>query len=266
MAKNPRRNVFELDVTWRCNLTCANCTRRCDILSSDKSEDMDPAFFEDQLKIDHDWHRIFVMGGEPTLHPRLMEFIEIFQRYRRDKNPKCEMTVVSNAHGSMVNRVLDSIPDDIFIRRADKFDSECREGTQLKQFWTSNIAPVDFACFKDEPLDTFCGQQKRCGLQLTINGWYHCSMIGGIDRVFGIGGDTLAGTLANPRWEDFCGLCGRMRMAYVPQHGNSQDFHLPDDKMKQLSKSIVKWPLKSDQRYLSKSYRERLKKCVNKTL
>ena len=61
-----RTNVFELDITWKCNLACANCTRRCDLLSP--GPDMTPEFFEKQLYgTRHSWNAIYIMGGEPTL-------------------------------------------------------------------------------------------------------------------------------------------------------------------------------------------------------
>lgn len=255
-----RTNVFELDITWKCNLACANCTRRCDLLSP--GPDMTPEFFEKQLYgTRHAWNAIYIMGGEPTLHPQLNEFIDIIAAYCR-KNPKCQGTLVSNCHSEKTKAILYDIcfrTQNIQVRHAAK-NIATGVGARPSRFWTVNIAPRDFPEFAEHDYARGCGQQMRCGLQLTINGWYHCSMAGGIDRVFGFGGDTLEGTLKNPRLGLFCQFCGRLRLSYAGVRYGTNEMHFSEANHLMFSESLKQYPLRSDKQFLSPSYAEALKK------
>ena len=71
-------------------------------------------------------------------------------------------------------------------------------------FWTVNVAPKDFPEFKHWKYRVGCEQQKTCGLQFTTNGWYGCSLMGGIDRLLKHGGDELEEIVLDPRYRRYC--------------------------------------------------------------
>jgi len=71
--KGKLKEVF-LYITYRCNLKCPHC-----YIPSKEKKDMSLGVFEDILKrlIDLGATKVTFLGGEPTLHPLLPEFIHI---------------------------------------------------------------------------------------------------------------------------------------------------------------------------------------------
>ena len=74
---------YEIDITRRCNFSCPGCNHLCNI-ASDPSSDMTPedvASVVSQINAnDPSPGRIIVVGGEPTLHPKCVEYC----RYIKD--------------------------------------------------------------------------------------------------------------------------------------------------------------------------------------
>lgn len=74
---------YEIDITRRCNFKCPGCNHLCNIIS-DRSSDMTPDDIRsivDQINAnDKNPRRIIVIGGEPTLHPKCLEYC----RYIKD--------------------------------------------------------------------------------------------------------------------------------------------------------------------------------------
>jgi organic radical activating enzyme len=83
---------LEIHVTHSCNLTCESCSHYCNhghkgILSLDEAESWMDAWNK-QLN-----PRMFsLLGGEPTLHPQLSEFV----RLSRSKWPRAHLRIATN--------------------------------------------------------------------------------------------------------------------------------------------------------------------------
>lgn len=259
MAKN-----IEVDVTWHCNFKCANCSRRCDLLPGEHAEvSLVEKFMRDSLRADYAWSHVFMMGGEPTLHPNFNAIVGILQDYRRQK-PRTTINLVTNYHTAETRALTDRA--DVLARKAVKTGTPIPDpltgrpaGTPLHKFWTLNVAPVDFEEFLDEDFQSGCMQIKRCGFQLTTDGYFTCAMMGGIERIFrfGLGTSCLEELLDWPtqlaQRAAYCSLCGRFRLKYAIGEAS-----FTGEKLALFREHLKEYPLNSGKRVLSESYQRRL--------
>lgn len=77
---------YEIDITRRCTVGCPGCNHLCNILS-DPTSDMtleDVESIVSQInELDRDPRIVAIVGGEPTLHPRCVEFCAYIKEHIR---------------------------------------------------------------------------------------------------------------------------------------------------------------------------------------
>ena len=73
-----------LEITEFCDLKCLNCNRSCGQAPSTKRMTIEQVkkFVDDSIKLNWDWKRIAIVGGESTTHPNLIEIINEVKRYK----------------------------------------------------------------------------------------------------------------------------------------------------------------------------------------
>ncbi|MFZ0133247.1 MAG: hypothetical protein WAK95_11940 [Desulfobacterales bacterium] len=203
----PSRDFLEIDITYKCNLKCLNCNRSCTQAPSDLEMPVnDIATFINQSITEHiAWKRIRILGGEPTLHSRIFDIIDLLTDYQREHNPSVRLELGTNFYGNRVHRVLEKLPEAIAVKSTLKY-------TRVTLFRPFNVAPVDTVFNRFSNYACGCRIIKECGLGLTPVGYYMCAVAGGIDRVFGyrLGRQRLpdeTDSLAD-QMSAFCGLCG----------------------------------------------------------
>ena len=212
------RDLIEIDITYLCNLHCLNCNRSV----SQAPEGMHitveqiQSFVDDSIARGHRWHRIRVLGGEPTLHPRFQEIIEALLRYCEWK-ADCRIEVVTNGFGEKVQSVLKRLPQNIWIENSRK------SGQIQEDFGPFNLAPCDDPAFSRADYRNGCAIMEECGMGLTPLGYYPCAIAGGIDRIagWGIGKDTPPANDDDmlETVERACALCGRFRVGhFIPKN------------------------------------------------
>jgi hypothetical protein len=203
----PSRCYVEIDITYKCNLKCFNCNRSCTQAPSEFEMPvaMIEAFIAQSVDQKIPWKRIRLLGGEPTLHTRFFDIVELLMQYRRAHNPDVRLVVGTNFHGRRVRRVLKQLPPSIAIKSTLKT-------SRTNLFRPFNVAPVDTRLNRFSDYTCGCRIIEECGLGLTPQGYYVCAVAGGIDRIFGyqLGrpdlpdpSDTLVDQMAA-----FCPLCG----------------------------------------------------------
>ena len=196
-------NKVQLEITSACNLKCHNCDRSCGQAPSEEQMDVEDikSFL---LDIDHyewKWDRIDILGGEPSLHPKLYKIFRLLVAYKI-YNPKCKFRYTTNGVGPLAELAEMMVPRWTSVRNSKK-------DKKKHSFVAYNLAPCDFG-YDDPPV---CDIPWRCGLALTKNGYYLCGAGAAIDRVFqfGIGieklGDVSVQTLAEQS-KILCRLCG----------------------------------------------------------
>ncbi|MCF8068306.1 MAG: hypothetical protein K9L30_06950 [Desulfobacterales bacterium] len=160
-------------------MKCINCNRSCAQAPADTEMpiSMIEAFIRDSVEKNLKWKRIRILGGEPTLHSRIFEVIDVLRDYRSNYNPSVRLVLCTNYFGGTVRNVLKKIPDDIVIKSTLKTSRE-------NLFRPFSVAPVDTWSNRFSDYSTGCRIIVACGLGLTPSGYYMCAVAGGIDRIF----------------------------------------------------------------------------------
>ena len=203
----PSREYAEIDITYRCNLKCINCNRSCAQAPSDLEMSVADiaAFIDESVDRAIAWKRIRILGGEPTLHSRILDIIDLLIRYRRDHNPQVKLVLGTNFKGSRVKRVLAKLPESIHIKSTLKT-------SPVNLFRPFNMAPVDTVFNRFSDYTCGCRIIQECGLGVTPSGYYMCAVAGGIDRIFQYHLGRPAIPAETDRLSDqmsaFCRLCG----------------------------------------------------------
>lgn len=203
----------EIDITYRCNLKCANCNRSCSQLPS--AAELPPArvaaFIHESIEKDAQWERIRILGGEPTLHSRFFDIIGLLMDYKKNVNPGVRLVLCTNLYGRRVKSIIARLPSEIHIKSTIK-------KSQVHLFRPFNVAPIDTWYNKFSDYSCGCRIIEECGLGLTPSGYYMCAVAGGIDRIFGF--DMGRKTLPPPddsmidQMQAFCPLCGHFGFAW----------------------------------------------------
>ncbi len=200
---------IEIDVTYVCNLTCYQCNRSVHQAPSTNQMKIEQIekFVEESIENNRKWEEIRLLGGEPTLHPKILEIIDILLRYKHEHLPTVVIFITTNGYGKKVNSVIETIPAEVNIENTSK------ESSELIKHYAFNIAPIDSPKFKDVDYAHGCPIISNQGIGLTSAGYYPCSVAGSIDRVMGqnIGRKAMPkdDDLMRDQLKEFCQYCGR---------------------------------------------------------
>ncbi len=203
----PSRKYIEIDVTYKCNLKCINCNRSCAQAPSNTEmpiSDLEK-FVEQSITKEIQWQRIRILGGEPTLHSRIFDIIDLLKTYQLKHNPPVRLVLGTNYFGNQVQQTLAKLPHDIKIKSTLKT-------SRVNLFKPFNVAPVDTLFNRYSDYTCGCRIIEDCGIGLTPSGYYMCAVAGGIDRIFQyhLGRKELPGPMDNlsDQMSAFCRLCG----------------------------------------------------------
>ena len=151
------------------------------------------------------WQRIRLLGGEPTLHPRLESILQMILAYKSMHNPGVRIVLCTNGAGRHVARVLAGLPEGVII------ESTAR-GMRQRLFRSFNLAPMDSVMYRFADFAAGCRFLSDCGLGLTPSGYYACAVAGDIDRVFGMNMGRKNIPASDDEMRDqmivFCRYCG----------------------------------------------------------
>lgn len=168
-----------LNITLRCNLSCYNCNRSA--IQAPSNEDLSPEqvkrFIKESTMLNWKWKRIALIGGEPTLHPKLFEIIDIISKYK-EINPSCNFRIVTNGCGREVREVLSDLPEWIEIINSNK-------ESIVQKFSSFNIAPIDLKKYTGIDFSRGCPITENCGVGFSRHGYYPCGVGTSVDRVIG---------------------------------------------------------------------------------
>lgn len=206
--------VITIEITYRCNLGCVNCDQSLGIGQAPSNEEMTieqiQKFVQESIDNHVKWNRIRVMGGEPTLHPRFFEILDVLLEYKQSYSPNTHIQISTNGYGEKVKLLLSKVPNEIMITNSAK-------ESKIQLHYPFNMAPKDSILYKYADYANGCWICSLGGMALTPYGYYPCGPSGGIDRIFGFdkGRKTLPSP-DDPMLDDlrfFCQFCGHFKCA-----------------------------------------------------
>ena len=186
MGYIPTSGKCEVHLTHRCNLTCTACTRESFLAKPHTPdmtlEDLDE-FFRQADAIG--WRdmpgpgngaerpRIVVIGGEPTLHPDFLEFVDRIQQWSGTY-----AQVFSNGTTRKSQQLIAQARDIGASIQSDTFKPvSIRSQDDMKEGWwclTTCVSPVDAGM---EPLGKcFSHCSEICGFSVDHNGYSPCAV------------------------------------------------------------------------------------------
>ena len=193
----------QLEITTKCNLGCFNCDRNCGVAPSDERMSVQQVaqFVAESIELKHAWRRIDIIGGEPTMHPDLMQIIDLMKLYIT-YYPNCRIRLSTNGIGEACKNTLARLPKFVDIRNSEKT-------SKSNAFDAYNSAPID----NGEKESKSCSIPWRCGLGLTRYGYFPCGAGASLCRVFGfdIGAKSLKEFNMDKfesQIKDICKYCG----------------------------------------------------------
>ena len=212
----PNKKVIGIEATFRCNLGCNNCDRACGIAPTNDSMTVEQVqkFIEESLSIKHKWTTIGLLGGEPTLHPKVLDMIDVIGKYRQQHH-SCRVILYTNGYGKHVRDVLGKVPGWVEIVNSWK-------NGPVNKFRTYNVAPRDLNLYQTGDYAKGCLVLEVCGMSLSCNGYYPCAAGACVDRVFGydIGYRSLREALQadmRDRLKVLCSMCGCFKRSVADQ-------------------------------------------------
>ncbi len=220
----PNTDQIEIDITYACNLKCAGCNRSC--TQAPTTEEMSieqiKSFVDESKTLNKYWKVIALLGGEPTLHSRFEEIVHcIANQYIREFSPETVLKIVSNGYSARSREILQRLMayPEVYVDW-----SSFKTDNSIPYFSDFNDAPVDDKSFEDADFSKGCWVTAYCGVSLNRQGYFACSLCGGIERVMKTGkGIGSLGELTNEKLKnqlnEFCGYCGNFK-SYEPTGGN----------------------------------------------
>ncbi len=171
---------MNLEMTYHCNLKCNNCNRFCSQAPANEYLTIEQIkkFIKESTDNNVKWDRISIGGGEPTLHPNVLEILDLLLEYKKGHSPNTTIVIYTNGYGKKINNIISKIPEEIFITNSKK-------RSNVQRFHPINLAPIDSVFYKNIDFSIGCYAVPDCGISLTPFGYYPCPIAGAIDRVFG---------------------------------------------------------------------------------
>ncbi len=207
-------NNLSLCITTCCQMKCSNCHQLCDVAQNfaDNMTIMQiQLFLSETISLGKKWERIRITGGEPTLHPRVLDIADMLFGYQKKHNPEVELGFTTNNIGKLAVKVLEKLPKEFKVTNTNKnLDSTYKFVVTLNSDIRDSIKSAKVGC--DRIL-----LHKNCSRFLSAYGFYACPIALAFDRVLGkdLGIKSLC-DLTRPNLiktlQELCGSCGYKKM------------------------------------------------------
>lgn len=205
------QRALEIDITYACNMRCIQCNRALGIFPSTERMTVEQIemILHESLILTKPFRMIRILGGEPTLHPHIVDIVDVLEKYYTLVE-NCEISLWTNGGGNHVKSVLAMLPPWIRVRTSPK---KLKLGGE--SFEPFLVAPIDYPSYHDNDFSNGCKHiaPGKCGVGVSIYGVYVCPIAAAIDRIvrLNIGIKNLA-EVSNINFrqqcEQLCQFCG----------------------------------------------------------
>jgi hypothetical protein len=236
----PNYNNIEIDILYKCNLKCESCNRSSAQVNSKDyiSIEQINKFIEESISLKKSWNLINILGGEPTLHPDFLKIVDIIlYQYIDIYSQSTILQITSNGYSPETKNILSKLPkhDNLYID-----EKSFKTSNKIDYFTPFNNAPIDQDKYQDNhDFSNGCWVASYCGVNLNKNGYYPCSIIGSMDRLFNANkgqGKLINMSLKSQKelMNEYCRYCGN----YSDYESNFGDF-IPRCEKDYYKKNIV---------------------------
>jgi len=233
-------NNLSICITTCCQMKCKNCHQLCDVaqnIADDMTIRQVELFLLETIALDKKWERIRITGGEPTLHPNVLEIANLLLQYKYEYNQNVELGFTTNGIGKLATKVLNNLPEEYKVTNTEKdLDSTYKFVATLNS--NISVVPIDHT-------QVGCDRillHKNCSRFLSAYGFYACPVALAFDRVLGkdLGIKSLNNLTRNNLitvLQELCGSCGYKKMK------KSRYTLISEDWKKQIAKYNTSRPI-----------------------
>ena len=198
----PKSNEAEWHITYKCDLSCPNCNRLCFLPPTTPDMTLDDAREFVRQARELDWFpKIVILGGEPTLHRDLFEFIEVAHEISPGR-----VEIWSNGYRDVAKQKLERVRREGLARVCE--ETIKADGCMVLPQADFFLAPKDFGVINHRPCHNHAA--IGCGISVDAKGYTLCSIGGAIDSVLEMNLRTRSlKELFDPEFahEQTCSLC-----------------------------------------------------------
>jgi hypothetical protein len=186
-----------ITITNVCNLSCGGCSQLCGNFSKDQNWFISLEQLKTNINIMSKFisKKIWIFGGEPTLHPKFNEIKEILYSYK-----DCEFVIFTNGriHNKedvnieiKENRIGGWIKDKDNVTFLIDFKQEYgKNNIPMKMFNPTLVAPIDILKIKNkkfywEQAKKHCICWNKCGVTIYNDKAYICEVAPAFDQISG---------------------------------------------------------------------------------
>jgi len=197
---------IELNLTYRCNLHCRYCNKSSNVAPVHTPDIQLPEFADKlrQLKLKMTPYEVVLIGGEPTLHPQILEFPDLIRSIWTD----CRVTIFSNGYTEETRKVLGQLekmnvsnwPPTVKTSGGAIFPWRTWQLMRSDGGQPPRIGPCRFQPFGE----------MNCGFSIDSIGIGPCPITGTLDGIFDLGVRTWDWdeVLSMRRLPELCRFCG----------------------------------------------------------
>lgn len=219
------RKRMELDVVDFCNIGCRLCVRGCELKSPNIKRGMLSIsdirkFLEESESCNIKWNKLRIVGGEPTLHPDIIEIIDIINEYKDNHNKECQICFYSNGITEKTKNIIDILRprvhkmcDTMTIGKKQIKKTECST-ERYPNFYSPYIRPNDIGLRSAVEIG-YCFVLDGCGLGFSAStGYTICCDVHNLMRLRGDKSEmkTIKDLMDPQKFIDqmikYCSICG----------------------------------------------------------
>lgn len=202
-------NKFEIDVTYDCNLSCKWCNRLCGTKFRPLKNNISIEKFQKIITLIepniNNQAAVRILGGEPTLHPKIFEILDLLVKIIRPKM-RFAIDICTNGSGTEVNKILNQIRLRYSTYTLYNEIGSDKRPSSSKEFFIiiSKVGPTGipvidnkhesiYRAAQDELPDVKdyskdCIVLKNCGYGINVHGIFICSPAQYIATIFKLKG------------------------------------------------------------------------------
>jgi len=214
-------------LTYRCNLSCGNCIAGCGRFTRGGADDMSLEQIEKLFQQTKDnswkWNKIWLCGGECTLHPQFLEILNLFRKYQPALGHQI-LIATNGVNNLAMQKAIMNLGnwgtcgvDGTHLRVKTDLIVNSNKSAGVPALKTMYVAPMDVPELANKDFSAGCPILTECPVVLNKYGYYICVGLQTVDRILGLDAgikdlkEFIQGDKAKAQLQQFCKYCGEYK-------------------------------------------------------